>query len=612
MKHFDCDVLVVGGGGAALRAAIAAKELDPECKVYVVTKGKLGTTGTTANSCSDRMAFHATLPHTEPGGEDAWKYHADDIYRIGGRVSDYDLAVILAKKSREAFEYLDELGVPFVKKDGKAHQFVTDGSKYARACYTGPKTAIHIEEALVRRTRELGINIIENSMIVRLQVEDGQITGAFGVNEDEEMMFFNTPAVVLGTGGGGEVFSQHVYPPGASGDGYALALNAGASLVNMEFIQIGIASVKTKLNCSGSFMRAVPRFINEDGEEFLARYFPEGTSLEYVYNIVFEKGASWPVSCEHPSSQIDIAVFKETMKGKRVYLDFSENPRGFSFDMLKPENRDKYASEMNQPVSDEQRNSSPLARLREINPDSIQWLKDNGIDLDKGEMIEIAASGQHFQGGVKIRDKGDTEIAGLFAAGECAGGQHGANRPGGNALLDCQVFGKIAGEAAVHHARSMKAEGWPAKQKPFGDLRQECIGEDKDIDSDKPSISAAELKREIQNIIGRYVSIVRTREGLAKAWERLGQLGKCHVDRAGMNIIEYYESLNLLPVAKAIVKACMQRPESRGPHLFFESEEALRPVGGNPDYEKYFVIRCRDGEFTVETQTPVRPREDGR
>ncbi len=611
MKYYDCDVLVVGGGGAALRAATAARESDPGCKVFVVTKGKLGTTGTTANSCSDRMAFHATLPHTEPGGEDAWKYHADDIYRIGGRVSDYDLAAILAQNSYAAFEYLEALGVPFIKKDGKAHQFVTDGSKYARACYTGPKTAIHIEEALVRRTRQLGINVIENSMIISLQVENGQITGAFGVNEDEDMMFFNTPAVVLGTGGGGEIFSQHVYPPGATGDGYALALNAGASLVNMEFIQIGIASVKTRLNCSGSFMRAVPRFINEDGEEFLSRYFPEGTSLLDVYNIVFEKGASWPVSCEHPSSLIDIAVFKEIMKGKRVYLDFSQNPREFSFEMLNEVNRDRYASELNQPISDEQRNSGPLARLREINPDSIQWLKDNGIDLEKDEMIEIAPSAQHFQGGVKIRKQGDTEIKGLFAAGECAGGQHGANRPGGNALLDCQVFGKIAGEAAVCHARSVKMGKGAAKAVPAKDFVFEHIaGQDKD--SRKDRISAVELKSEIQDIMGRYVSIVRTKEGLAKAWQSLEQLGKYHVNRDGLNIIEFYECLNLLPVAKATVKACLQRPESSQQHLYFESEDDPNPVAGNPDYEKYFVIRCQDGEITVQAREPVRPQEDRR
>ena len=209
MKYYDCDVLVVEVA-VGIEGCHRCQESDPGCKVFVVTKGKLGTTGTTANSCSDRMAFHATLPHTEPGGEDAWKYHADDIYRIGGRVSDYDLAAILAQNSYAAFEYLEALGVPFIK-DGKAHQFVTDGSKYARACYTGPKTAIHIEEALVRRTRQLGINVIENSMIISLQVENGQITRRFGVNEDEDMMFFNTPAVVLGTGGGGEIFSQHVY-----------------------------------------------------------------------------------------------------------------------------------------------------------------------------------------------------------------------------------------------------------------------------------------------------------------------------------------------------------------------------------------------------------------
>lgn len=619
MKRFDCDVLVVGGGGAALRAAIAARELDHQCRVMLITKGKLGTTGTTANSCSDRMAFHATLPHTEPVGEDAWKYHADDIYRIGGKVSDYDLAVILAKRSCEAFEYLDSLGVPFVKKDGKAHQFVTDGSIYARACYTGPKTAIHIEEALVRRARELNIEVVENGMIVSLLVEDGKIVGAIGVAEDEEILLFDTPAVVLGTGGGGEVFKYNVYPPGATGDGYALALRAGASLVNMEFIQIGLSSVKTKLACSGSLMRAVPRFVNDLGEEFLIKYFPEGTSWMEVHNVVFEKGASWPVSCEHASSQIDIAVFKEIMNGRRVYLDFSVNPQGFQFDSLKAENRRRYEQEVNNPIPDSQRRVSPLERLKEINPASVQWLKDNGIDLEKGEMIEIVPAGQHFQGGVKIREKGNTRVKGLFAAGECAGGQHGANRPGGNALLDCQVFGKIAGEEAVRYAKSALPVKKAIGYEMCNGLQKEGLifgygsagSGAKTANAAGKSIYARELKREVQELMARYVSIVRTHEGLCKAWHRLEELEQYEVQRRDLSLIEYYECLNLLLVAKATVLACMQRHESRGPHLFFKSEDDLRPMPGNPDYEKYFVIRYEGNELVAEAQVPVRPDDKG-
>ena len=145
MQRHVCDVLVVGGGGAALRAAIEAYENLRDHDVILVTKGELGKSGCTALSCSDRMAFHATLPYTEPEGPDNWRYHADDIYRIGGYVSDGNLAEILAKNAGEAFQYLDSLGVPWAKKGGRADQFVTDGSKYARACYKGPFTANHIE-----------------------------------------------------------------------------------------------------------------------------------------------------------------------------------------------------------------------------------------------------------------------------------------------------------------------------------------------------------------------------------------------------------------------------------------------------------------------------------
>ncbi len=376
MRIVPCDVLVVGGGGAALRAAIAAKEANPSLRVALATKGRLGKSGVTANACSDRMAFHAALDHTEPGGDDAWKYHADDIYRIGGMVSDRNLAEVLARGGKEAFRYLDALGVPFVKKNGLADQFVTDGSEFARACYTGPKTALHIEEALLRKFRTLAIDLFEFTAIHKLLVREGAINGALALNTrekavDKALLAFAVPAIVLATGGAGLIYGHNVFPAGMTGDGYAMAYEAGAALVNMEFIQIGIASTKTKFNCSGSMMRAIPRLINDAGDEILGRYFASGTSAAERFNILFKKGATWPVSYEHKTHIIDIALYKERQSGRKVYLDYSRNPAGFSFDMLTPENRARYMSEIRNDVGEEKRRHSPLRRLMEINPDSI-------------------------------------------------------------------------------------------------------------------------------------------------------------------------------------------------------------------------------------------------
>lgn len=295
----QCDVLVVGGGGAALRAAIAAHEKDADLEILLVTKGKLGQSGVTATACSDRMAFHATLPTTEPGGDDAWRYHAEDIYRIGGHVSDADLATILARNAAQAFHYLDELGVPWARRpDGTVDQFVTDGSDYARACYTGPYTANHIEEALLRRLRELPIGVREEEMVAELLMDekDEGVCGALLVSErDAAITTVAAKAVILATGGAGNIYAVNVYPADCTGDGYALAYRAGAELVNLEFIQIGLCSLKTNLACSGSMMRALPRLVNDAGEEFLPRYVARAKGRgggENPYDILFAKGAS--------------------------------------------------------------------------------------------------------------------------------------------------------------------------------------------------------------------------------------------------------------------------------------------------------------------------------
>ena len=605
MDHIQCDVLVVGSGGAGLRAAIEAKETLKRGKVVLAVKGPLGRCGVTAIACSDRMAFHATLPYTEPFGSDNWKYHAEDIYRIGGYVSDGDLATLLAKGSREAFEYLDRLGVPFVKKcDGCADQFVTDGSEYARACYTGPRTANHIEEALLRQISSMGIRIVDRCMISELIQYRGRVIGAFGIDEREGRIekgvkVFSCKTVVMATGGAGEAFKVNVFPAGMTGDGYALAYRAGAELVNMEFIQIGLSSVKTKLACSGSMMRSIPRFINEEGQEFLPHYFPPGTSLAEIYNDVFEKGASWPVSSEKRTCLIDIAVSKEMFKGHQVFLDYSRNPQGFRFQDLQSKWQERYRSEMKKELGAAERKASPLNRLREINPASIEWLKDYGIDLEAGNPIEIAPSIQHFQGGIRIRERGNASIKGLYAAGECAGGQHGANRPGGNALLDGQVFGKIAGREAAAEAKSIEKRleinssqvmRYVAKLKNRGEGRE-----------------ASEMRRKIQSITSQVASVVRTEEGLKKGLKELMDLKKEEIVRDEKGWIFALETENIRDVAEMVLRACLMRKESRGPHLFFGHFDDPQPLPvQDPKWRRYIVIENRMGKMVLKKRVPVK------
>jgi succinate dehydrogenase/fumarate reductase flavoprotein subunit len=575
-------------------------------KVLLATKGILGKSGVTATACSDRMAFHATLPETEPGGLDSWRYHAKDIYRIGGYVSDGDLASILAKEAQKAFEYLDILGVPFVKReDGRVDQFITDGSEYARACYTGPRTAIHIEEALLKKISSGNIKMMDHCMIADLIKYRGRIVGAIGIDEreglkvEDRLKVLSSKAILLATGGAGEVFGVHVFPEGMTGDGYALSYRAGAKLVNMEFIQIGPASIKTRLNCSGSLMRAVPRFINEAGEEFLKNYFPRRTSASEISDLVFEKGSSWPVSLEKKTHLIDVAVFKEIAQGQRVFLDYSANPEGFRFQDLDPKWQERYEKEVKSRIDPDQRAASPFLRLSEINPDVIDWLKVHGIDLGRGEPMEIAPCIQHFQGGVKIRKKGDTSLGGLFAAGECAGGQHGANRPGGNALLDGQVFGRISGRAAAEVASSLKQEPqvvFRHVKKFFSKLNHMDKGKE-----------ASWVRKEIQSITSRLASVVRTEEGLREGLKRLTVLKKEGVAIDDKGLAFALETENLLDVAEMILKACLLRKESRGPHLFFSRFEAPHPLPTqDPKGRKYIVIQNRSGKMVLERRTPVK------
>jgi succinate dehydrogenase / fumarate reductase flavoprotein subunit len=442
-------------------------------------------------------------------------------------------------------------------------------------------------------------------MIADLIKYRGRIIGAVGIDEREELnvedrlKVFSSRAILLATGGAGEVFGVHVFPEGMTGDGYALGYRAGAELVNLEFIQIGPASIKTRLNCSGSLMRAIPRFVNEAGKEFLKNYFPKETSPSEISDLVFEKGSSWPVSLEKKTHLIDVAMFKEIAQAHRVFLDYSTNPEGFRFQDLDQKWQERYEKEVKSRIDLDQRATSPFQRLLEINPDSIEWLKGHGIDLGAGEKIEIAPCIQHFQGGIKIGGKGDTSLKGLYAAGECAGGQHGANRPGGNALLDGQVFGRISGREAAEAAMNFKQEPGVISRR-VKKFRSKLNRMDK-------GKKASWVRKEIQSITSRFASVVRTEEGLREGLKRLKVLKKEGVAVDEKGVAFALETENLLDVAEIILKACLLRKESRGPHLFFRRFEDPHPLPSQDRKGKrYVVIQNRSGKMVLERRVPVK------
>jgi len=601
MKVEKCDVLVLGGGGAGLRAAIEADACG--ANVILLTKGKLGASGVTATACSDRMAFHVTLPHTDPGGPEAWRYHADDIYAIGGYVSDYDLAEILARNSADAFYFLDALGVPFVKKNRKPDQFVTDGSKYARACYTGPRTANEIETALLRRLRETAVRVFEHATAAELILDEYRraVIGALCLDTNSEVFFaVEARATILATGGAGSAFKVNVYPEGMTGDGYSLAYRAGAELVNLEFIQIGLSSLKTKLACSGSLMRAVPRFVDASGNEFLAKHFPSDTSPLEIHSTVFRKGASWPVSQREPSRIIDVAVSREIASGNRVFLDYKLDPGGFDFDALPEDIKQRYEKEKKPSGAEGLSRKSPFQRLREINPDAIAWLKEHGVDLEAGEMLEVAPAAQHFQGGVKINRVAETSVRSLYAAGECAGGQHGANRPGGNALLDCQVFGRIAGENAAHRAVAGVAQGvTQAMVEQCRTSLEKRLG--------RPAAQPAFRVRETaQSLLSSAAGVIRTEQGLSDAIAELNDLSHAGLKTDENGISFAVETLSILHTAAMVMGAALRRGESRGPHLFFASPDSPEPLPiDEQNWRHYIVIFNTNGEMVFEKRDPV-------
>ncbi|MBN1640715.1 MAG: FAD-binding protein [Anaerolineae bacterium] len=442
--------LVIGSGAAGLNAAVQL-HVNGVRDVLIVTEGL--DKGTSINTGSDKQTYYKLSMY----GADADAPHdMAETYYAGGSMHG-DLALVEASVSPRAFMHLVNLGVPFPRdRYGQFVGYKTDHDPRQRATSIGPYTSRQMCRTLIERVRELGIAVREGRTVVQLltirEAGGERVCGALAVREDGSMEGYGAENVVFAVGGPGGLYQTSVYPTVHTG-AIGLALIAGARAQSLPESQYGMASTRFRWNVSGTYMQVIPRFISTgpDGagaeREFLRDGYP---SAGEMHSHVFLKGYQWPFDARKViggSSLIDILVYIETVvKGRRVFLDYRQNARGFAFAALSEEARD-YLSRSRALLE------TPLARLQAMNPAAIDLYREHGIDLS-AEPLEIAVCAQHNNGGLAANHWWEsTNLRHLFPIGE-VNGSHGVYRPGGSALNAGQVGGFRAAEYIAHRYRA--------------------------------------------------------------------------------------------------------------------------------------------------------------
>jgi succinate dehydrogenase/fumarate reductase flavoprotein subunit len=440
-----CHTLVAGSGSAGLAAAVRLYR-SGVTDLAIVTESLKG--GTSFNTGSDKQTYY----RLSTSGPEADSPHDMARSLFDGGATHGDIALAEASGSTEAFFNLVSLGVPFPRnRYGGYVGYKTDHDPARRGISIGPYTSKKMVQALLAEVRLLGIPVFERREIVRLLIDPAG-PRAFGfaamdrhrLEEDAHgLELWLGGNVVFALGGPGGLYSSSVYPAVHNG-GIGLALEAGAEAVNLTESQFGLASIRHRWNVSGTYQQVIPRYFSTDSgggdeQEFLNPWFD---SMGELAGRIFLKGYQWPFDPGkvpgRGSSIIDILVYHEReVKGRRVFMDFRENPRGdertgrFDFGTLEPEAR-HYLEKSGALFG------TPIARLEKMNPIAIRQYLDHGIDL-AAEPLEVAVCAQHNNGGLAVDLWWEsTNIARLFPVGEVAG-THGVYRPGGSALNAGQV-----------------------------------------------------------------------------------------------------------------------------------------------------------------------------
>src|SRR6201991_4998951 len=436
IERHSFDVLVVGAGGAGLRAAIAAH--DAGAKVGIVCKSLLGK----AHTVMAEGGIAAAMANVWK--EDNWKVHFRDTMRGGKMLNHWRMAQLHAQEAPDRVRELEEWGALFDRTpDGLISQRDFGGHRYARLAHVGDRTGLELIRTLQQRAVALGIEVFMECTVTKLVKSEGRIAGAFGYwRESGRFVAFEAPSVVLATGGIGKSYKVTSNSWEYTGDGHALALEAGASLVNMEFVQFHPTGMVWPPSVRGILVTESVRgdgggLRNSEGRRFMFDYIPEFFKAETADSE--EEADRWYEDKTNnrrppellPRDEVARALNSEVKAGRG-------SPHGGVFLDIASRRTPEY--------------------IRRRLPSMYHQFKELA-DVDiTAEPMEIGPTCHYVMGGVEVDpDTQESAVTGLYAVGECSGGMHGSNRLGGNSLGDLLVFGKRAGEAASAYAAGLGA-----------------------------------------------------------------------------------------------------------------------------------------------------------
>lgn len=515
MIKLESDVLVIGSGGAGMYAALAAAKAG--ASVNLIDRSLIGRGGATIMA---QMTVAVAMGEQCP---DHWEHHLADTLNAGRGLCDLELSRLLCEDGPNRIRQMDEWGVGWARENGRMKQAHAPGHDRPRCAYvdflnTGPAVSLTLRTQLHRQD---GIQRVGDVMITDISLHDGQAVGAEGWHlVSGESVSLRAKAVIIATGGLTRLYARNSASSNMGGDGFALALRAGAELADMEFVQFfPIGHLAPRMIGMDPIMwdpfryKLGGRLINSEGEEFAERY-GKAESGSYV------------LTRDHAT----YAIFKEVEAGRG-------SPNGgawLGFDHL------------------------PESDLRAAFGPVIDRIAKNGIDLTR-DRIEVSPIAHYHMGGIRVNSKMETSVSGLYAAGEAVSGANGANRLSGNAITEALVFGQRAGETAAKFAAQIKRQSAfsSAQVTPPQNLQ------------DMPNLAAMieSLQQLMNEKVGPFRSAAKLEEAISKLSDMQKDIGDIPLGIGGgwdSQRIDWYDLRAMLISARAVTMAALSRQESRG------------------------------------------------